>query len=192
MGSSQPVVEPLHCPCGQLGGSGNLAPWSLVTARSAPASTRRAPQTHPSGRAGRTPRSPRRRSPLFDHDPDREWITRGKCNQLSRSLDDDLVARKQLVDLFFPRRGHGVDPMAAPRLIAKARDICGVCAVRPECLAYAMKHYQDGRSQGFWGGMTGKERRDLWREMRRKRIMVSEPEAILSYVLGVLYPTTPE
>jgi WhiB family redox-sensing transcriptional regulator len=54
-------------------------------------------------------------------------------------------------DLFFPlsERGHGVKQAAA------AKAICAGCAVRRECLAFALRTRQ---VYGIWGGMTERER----------------------------------
>jgi WhiB family transcriptional regulator, redox-sensing transcriptional regulator len=42
----------------------------------------------------------------------------------------------------------------------KAKEVCGACPVRTECLAYAL----DRRIEhGVWGGMTERERRALLR-----------------------------
>ena len=40
----------------------------------------------------------------------------------------------------------------------KAKAICGACAVRAECLEYALKTDQE---HGIWGGLTEAERRTL-------------------------------
>ncbi len=48
--------------------------------------------------------------------------------------------------------------------LRRAREICAGCAVRQPCLDYAMAEGQDGVPvTGFWGGTTGKERRELKR-----------------------------
>ena len=39
---------------------------------------------------------------------------------------------------------------------AVAKQICGSCAVREECLEFALKTHQD---DGIWGGMNARERR---------------------------------
>lgn len=51
--------------------------------------------------------------------------------------------------LFFPSVGANA---------AKARAICSLCPVRPECLAYALA---DPESAGVWGGISERERRKL-------------------------------
>jgi WhiB family transcriptional regulator, redox-sensing transcriptional regulator len=62
-------------------------------------------------------------------------------------------------DLFFPISSVG----PAERQIARAKEICAGCAVRSECLEFAL-----GQDQvyGIWGGTTAEDRR---RERRRQR-----------------------
>ncbi len=57
-------------------------------------------------------------------------------------------------DLFFPEQGVSLEP---------AKRICGDCAVKDECLEYAL----DNRERfGVWGGTSERERRRLRRERR--------------------------
>jgi len=51
----------------------------------------------------------------------------------------------------------------AERQIARAKKICAGCAVRSECLEFALSHDQ---VYGIWGGTTPEDRQ---RERRRKR-----------------------
>ena len=47
---------------------------------------------------------------------------------------------------------------------AKAREYCDRCPVRSECLAYQLPfEAATGRRDGFWGGMTPKERDEYTR-----------------------------
>jgi WhiB family transcriptional regulator, redox-sensing transcriptional regulator len=62
-------------------------------------------------------------------------------------------------DLFFPISTTG----PAEKQIARAKAICAGCAVRLECLEFAMTHDQ---LYGIWGGTTPEDRQ---RERRRKR-----------------------
>ena len=64
------------------------------------------------------------------------WMKRAQC-------------RGEDPALFFPSLGGNA---------AKARAICSICPVRPECLAYALA---DPESAGVWGGITERERRKL-------------------------------
>jgi WhiB family transcriptional regulator, redox-sensing transcriptional regulator len=62
-------------------------------------------------------------------------------------------------DLFFPISATG----PAERQIARAKRICAGCAVRPQCLEFALAHDQ---AYGIWGGTTPEDRQ---RDRRRKR-----------------------
>ena len=75
-----------------------------------------------------------------------EWQGRGLC------VGEDP-------DVFFPSHG---DPGA------QARQICAACAVRDDCLGYAI----DTDEFGVWGGLDQDERRSLRRRNRRKEAAV--------------------
>jgi WhiB family redox-sensing transcriptional regulator len=76
-----------------------------------------------------------------------EWIQRASC------LEEDP-------DLFFPvgTTGPAVDQTA------RAKAVCEGCAVRAECLAWALDTAQDA---GVWGGLDEEERREIRRARRR-------------------------
>ncbi len=59
-------------------------------------------------------------------------------------------------DVFFPSHG---DPGT------QARQICAACAVRDDCLGYAIA----ADEFGIWGGLDQDERRNLKRRQRRKK-----------------------
>jgi WhiB family redox-sensing transcriptional regulator len=59
-------------------------------------------------------------------------------------------------DVFFPSHG---DPGT------KAREICTACAVRGQCLDYAV----NADEFGIWGGLDQQERRNLKRSRLRRR-----------------------
>ncbi|MFF8447747.1 WhiB family transcriptional regulator [Streptomyces leeuwenhoekii] len=73
-----------------------------------------------------------------------------------------------IADTSWHARGvcHGMDPEDAdavffplPRdyeAIAEAKDLCGLCPVRRDCLNYAL---ENGLKDGIWGGLTEAERR---------------------------------
>ncbi|WUU93868.1 WhiB family transcriptional regulator [Spirillospora sp. NBC_01491] len=52
-------------------------------------------------------------------------------------------------EAFFPETG-------APT--QQAKRVCRSCPVRSECLDYALAH---GETYGVWGGLSGRERRQL-------------------------------
>jgi len=58
-------------------------------------------------------------------------------------------------ELFFPERGES---------ISEARAVCAGCAVRPECLEFALAI---GEKQGIWGGLSEREGRRLRRQRAR-------------------------
>jgi WhiB family redox-sensing transcriptional regulator len=47
--------------------------------------------------------------------------------------------------------------------IDRARQVCGQCTVRSECLDYALDTNQDS---GIWGGLSEEERRVIRRQRR--------------------------
>lgn len=61
------------------------------------------------------------------------------------------------LDLWFPEQHAG------PHAIKRAKELCGECPVRNQCLDYALTN--DERF-GVWGGLTEKERHDLRRKRR--------------------------
>jgi WhiB family redox-sensing transcriptional regulator len=69
------------------------------------------------------------------------WIGEGAC-------------RGEPIELFFPKSG---------RRPTEALAICERCAVRSDCLEYALENHQHW---GVWGGMTERQRFD---EKRRRR-----------------------
>jgi len=78
--------------------------------------------------------------------PPGEWHGRGLC------IGEDP-------DVFFPSHG---DPGT------HARQICAACAVRHDCLKFAI----DADEFGIWGGLDQDERRNLRRRQRRKEAAV--------------------
>lgn len=59
-------------------------------------------------------------------------------------------------EMFFPGRGDMVG-------IKRAVEICRTCEVREACLEYAIA---SNEQYGIWGGLTGKQRRQLKRVRR--------------------------
>jgi WhiB family transcriptional regulator, redox-sensing transcriptional regulator len=66
-----------------------------------------------------------------------DWMSQGAC-------------RAEDPELFFPIAATG----PASRQIRAAKAVCGRCAVRAPCLAYAL----ETRPDGIWGGTTTEER----------------------------------
>ncbi|GAC1421799.1 MAG: WhiB family transcriptional regulator [Actinomycetota bacterium] len=50
----------------------------------------------------------------------------------------------------------------------RAKEICGVCSVKEQCLVFAL---QNRERYGVWGGVTEKERIDLHRRGTAQRIL---------------------
>ncbi len=70
------------------------------------------------------------------------WRYRGAC----RGLDPDI---------FYPASDEEAGP---------AKAVCGSCAVRQQCLEFALANRE---REGVWGGATEKERRRILRQRRK-------------------------
>ncbi|WTD05926.1 WhiB family transcriptional regulator [Streptomyces albidoflavus] len=91
---------------------------------------------------------------------DTSWHTRGACHGMD-SQDADAV--------FFPLpRAH--------EAIAEAKELCGWCPVRRDCLTYAV---ENGLREGVWGGLTAAERRP-WHDGLRQRLDYRRVAAIFA------------
>lgn len=66
------------------------------------------------------------------------------------------------LELFFPADFEREDDKHDREALAK--QICGECAVRSECLTYALVHEQ--QSDGVWGGLNKQERKELGFEQK--------------------------
>lgn len=91
--------------------------------------------------------APRTRTPLeltlddlFGAVVEQEWQEQALCAQTDP-------------EAFFPEKGGST---------REAKRICQACAVRDECLEYALEH--DERF-GIWGGLSERERRRLKRDI---------------------------
>ena len=69
----------------------------------------------------------------------------------------DAICRDTDPDLFFPVGTTGL----ALVQIARAKEVCGECPVKIDCLDYALETNQDS---GIWGGLSEEERRVLRRQ----------------------------
>ena len=69
---------------------------------------------------------------------------------------NQAICRDTDPDLFFPIGTTG----QALVQIARAKQVCGECPVRDECLEYALETNQDS---GIWGGLSEEERREIRR-----------------------------
>jgi WhiB family transcriptional regulator, redox-sensing transcriptional regulator len=73
-------------------------------------------------------------------------------------------------ELFFPISGTG----PALGQVARAKAVCSACAVRRDCLGYALT---SGPLQGVWGGLTEEERRLLRQREAKARLRASQRPA---------------
>jgi WhiB family redox-sensing transcriptional regulator len=69
------------------------------------------------------------------------WMRQANCRGVDASA-------------FFPRDGGGIEA---------ARRVCAGCAVRAECLEYALDNRLD---HGVWGGTSERERQRILRDRR--------------------------
>jgi WhiB family redox-sensing transcriptional regulator len=104
---------------------------------------------HATPRTGKPPRTTTRRNAHRDSgairlaaDPaELAWREHGACRQVSDP------------DVFYPHsQGNG-----AAAHVAEAKWWCSICPVTPQCLAWALKHDEDG----VWGGTTEAERAEM-------------------------------
>ena len=70
----------------------------------------------------------------------------------------DAICRDTDPDLFFPVGTTGY----ALVQIDRAKEVCGECPVKVDCLDYALETNQDS---GIWGGTSEEERRTLRRRL---------------------------
>ena len=68
------------------------------------------------------------------------------------------ICRDTDPELFFPVGSTG----QALLQIARAKEVCGECTVKTECLEFAIETNQD---TGIWGGTSEEERRQIRREI---------------------------
>lgn len=83
---------------------------------------------------------------LFAVEPENDWRLEAACRGLDPELffsSDDIVNRQERQERE-----------------AEAKAVCTRCAVRTDCLTYAL---DAGERYGVWGGLTAQERRALGR-----------------------------
>ena len=73
------------------------------------------------------------------------------------SWRDQALCRDTDPELFFPVGTTGI----ALVQIERAKQVCGECGVRAECLDFALGTNQDS---GIWGGLSEEERRVIRRQ----------------------------
>lgn len=77
---------------------------------------------------------------IIEQAPDMEWLDAAACSTLS--IDE--------LDLFFVGAGKSLSP--------QARDMCGACPARRECLQLA---YDRDIAGGYFGGVSPAKRRSM-------------------------------
>ena len=71
--------------------------------------------------------------------------------QVPEWMRDANCAGTKTPDWWFPEKGGNTAVKETVRALA----ICEACAVKPECLAFAL----EGKEYGIWGGLTEQERK---------------------------------
>lgn len=90
--------------------------------------------------------------------PETDWRQQANCKDI---LDPDL---------FFPVGTTG----PALEQTEQAKSICRGCAVRQQCLDWALQTHQDS---GVWGGLSEEERRALVRRRRAESLVVAATQS---------------
>jgi len=92
------------------------------------------------------------------------WMSRGACRQADP-------------ELFFP-----IAEVSGPaaRQFEAAKAVCGPCAVRANCLSYAL----EAMPEGIWGGTTVDERRAARRRPSRRQASAQPREAVSRAMTG--------
>jgi WhiB family redox-sensing transcriptional regulator len=82
--------------------------------------------------------------------PNRDWVAKANCLGIETSL-------------FYPDRGS--------EKAHDAKNVCYGCAVREECLSYALKI---GERYGIWGGTSERQRKKIRRSTRLEEESLEE------------------
>ena len=80
------------------------------------------------------------------------WMQRGECRTERAQTLAWTFGHDHASDLFIPQGGAGRRGMGE---IVAARTLCEDCAVRAECLAYALDHHPQA---GTWGATDIRQR----------------------------------
>jgi WhiB family redox-sensing transcriptional regulator len=89
------------------------------------------------------------------------WMAKGECRTERAQTLAWTFGHEHASDLFVPHGGQGRRGVAE---IHAARHLCEDCAVRSECLAYALDHHPQA---GTWGGTDIRERTAMKKEGHR-------------------------
>lgn len=88
-----------------------------------------------------------------------EWRIRAAC-------------RTEDPELFFPTGAAGPE---SERQSQQAKEVCGRCMVRLDCLEYAVLN---GETEGIWGGMTPSERLRIRDANRHRLTLLRSPSKV--------------
>jgi hypothetical protein len=86
------------------------------------------------------------------------WMQRGECRTERAQTLAWTFGLDHASDLFVAQGGQGRRGMGE---IVAARTLCEACAVRTECLAYALDHHPQA---GTWGGTDIRQRTAMKKE----------------------------
>jgi hypothetical protein len=89
------------------------------------------------------------------------WMGDAECRTERAQTLAWTFGHQHASDLFVAQGGQGRRSMAE---IVAARTLCEDCAVRTECLAYALDHYPQA---GTWGGTDIRQRTAMKKEGTR-------------------------
>ena len=89
---------------------------------------------------------------------------------VEQEWQDQALCAQTDPEAFFPEKGGST---------REAKRICQACAVRDECLEYALEH--DERF-GIWGGLSDRERRRLKKQIN-ERFHTDPPKGSKSYAI---------
>jgi len=92
------------------------------------------------------------------------WMLSGACRQADP-------------ELFFP-----IEAVTGPaaRQAEAAKAVCGLCAVRANCLSFAL----EAMPEGIWGGTTPEERRAARRRRFRRQANAQSPGTVSAAMTG--------
>lgn len=103
---------------------------------------------------------------MFVPDTDEErWMEDAKCSK-DRDLFEWQKWNRNEDQFFDENAGSGMRDVAEMR-VKRAREYCSGCPVREDCLAYALRHDE----QGIWAGTTERQRNAMKKKARRAALL---------------------
>lgn len=90
-----------------------------------------------------------------------------ELHRAAKELDPECT---HFPEIFWPEdwgfKNHGGVPEHYFDAVRVAKQYCGRCPIREQCLEYAL---EAGENFGVWGGMTAQERKQIRRASRKSR-----------------------